>query len=361
MYGSLGLSEITGLTPAQAAVWLGAGLGLAFGVLAAITGFCLRRGIVAGPGARNVRGIWAMAFFAALIGTQGAVALGWTGFAAHRFHAADLPLLAILLGGALFGAGMVLTRGCPSRLLVLGASGNLRALIVLLVFALVAQATVQGVLAPLRTALTGLTVPVGAQASLGHWPGGTALWTALLAAGALALVWRAGARPRDLTLAALIGLLIPVGWVGTGLVLFDEFEPIAHESLAFTAPAADTLFYAAAATAVPANFGVAVIAFAFLGAAAVALIRREAAWASFEGPAQTGRYGLGAALMGVGGVVAGGCTVGAGLSGTATLSLAALLALGAIVAGARVTDALMRRDASATGAPSGTPRALPAQ
>jgi uncharacterized membrane protein YedE/YeeE len=46
-----------------------------------------------------------------------------------------------------------------------------------------------------------------------------------------------------------------------------------------------------------------------------------------------GRSLSGAALMGVGGVFAGGCTVGAGLSGVATLSVAALLALGSIVAG----------------------------
>jgi uncharacterized membrane protein YedE/YeeE len=52
------------------------------------------------------------------------------------------------------------------------------------------------------------------------------------------------------------------------------------------------------------------------------------AWEGFESPAQMGRSLSGAALMGVGGVFAGGCTVGAGLSGVATLSVAALIALG---------------------------------
>ncbi len=50
----------------------------------------------------------------------------------------------------------------------------------------------------------------------------------------------------------------------------------------------------------------------------------------------------GAVLMGIGGVLAGGCTVGAGLSGVPTLSLAAILALGAIAAGAMATDRALR-------------------
>ena len=63
-------------------------------------------------------------------------------------------------------------------------------------------------------------------------------------------------------------------------------------------------------------------------------MRGELALQSFESPAQTLRYTAGAALMGVGGVLAGGCTIGAGLSGSAHLSIAALLALGFIVLGA---------------------------
>lgn len=47
-----------------------------------------------------------------------------------------------------------------------------------------------------------------------------------------------------------------------------------------------------------------------------------------------GRYLSGGVLMGMGGVLAGGCTVGAGLSGVATLSTSAVIALLAIIAGA---------------------------
>ena len=58
-------------------------------------------------------------------------------------------------------------------------------------------------------------------------------------------------------------------------------------------------------------------------------------------PGQTMRYLLGAAMMGLGGVLAGGCTVGAGLAGTASLSLSAVLALAAMIASAWLASRLI--------------------
>ena len=167
------------LTAPQAAIWFGLILGAAFGLLAEITGFCFRR-TVSGPVAerRPALGLWLVAVVASLIGTQGAVAAGLISFEEHRFFAADLPVLAIIAGGLLFGAGMVLTRGCVSRLTVLTGTGNLRALLVLVVFAITAHATLKGVLAPLRVALGSVTVPLQ-SAGLSALPGGAWVWTAL--------------------------------------------------------------------------------------------------------------------------------------------------------------------------------------
>ena len=327
--------EFETLTAPQAAIWLGLALGVLFGAIAQITRFCLRRA-VAGDSAerRPALAVWIAALATALIGTQIAVAYDLISFADHRFMAADLPWLAIVTGGLLFGAGMVLTRGCVSRLTVLLASGNLRALSVLLVFAITAHATLKGVLAPLRTSLGSVTLPLDATAL----PGNPLLWAALTGVAALAIAWRSGARPLHLGLAALLGLLVPAGWVGTGFVLYDDFDPIALQSLSFTAPYADTLFWGVASSSIPANFGVGLIGGTLAGALILALLRGQFQWQSFSSPAQTGRYLLGASMMGVGGVLAGGCTVGAGLAGVPTLSLAALLALAAIVLGALATN-----------------------
>jgi uncharacterized membrane protein YedE/YeeE len=233
---------------------------------------------------------------------------------------------------------MVLTRGCASRLTVLAGSGNLRAALVLLVFAVTAHAMLRGALAPLRTTLAAVTIPLGEITSLAALPGGAALWTALLAAAALFVAARSGARPRDLALAVLLGLLVPLAWVTTGFILQDKFDPIPMESLSFTAPWAEALFWTVAATSIGAGFGTGLVGGTLAGALLASLAGRRFKWQSFESPRQTGRYMLGAILMGLGGVLAGGCTVGAGLAGVPTMSLAALLALAAIAAGALLTD-----------------------
>ncbi len=335
MFETLGFET---LTAPQAAVYFGLGLGLLFGALAQITRFCLRRALVSGPERRAAAGVWLTALAAAMLGTQAAVALGWISFSDHRFMASDLPVLSIIVGGLLFGAGMVLTRGCASRLTVLSASGNLRALLVMLVFAAVAYATMRGVLAPLRSAAGSVTVPLDPVAL----PGSPLLWTALLALVAAAVAWRSGNRVGTLVLAALLGLLVPLGWVGTGFVLFDDFDPIAMESLSFTAPAADALFYTMAASAISPGFGAALVGGALLGAFVAAVLRGAFVWQSFSAPRETLRYLAGAAMMGMGGVLAGGCTVGAGLSGVPTLSVAAILALVSIIAGALLTGRVLR-------------------
>ncbi len=316
------------LTAPQAAIWFGLGLGLIFGALAQLTRFCLRRAIV-GEDRRQAAGIWLTALAVAVLGTQLAVAQGLISFADHRFMASDLPALAIVIGGVLFGIGMVLTRGCISRLTVLSGSGNLRALIVLIVFAIVAHAALKGILAPLRTALGSVTVPLEITAL----PGNGIIWAIVIAGAALAFAVRSGNRVGPLILAAAIGLLVPLGWVGTGFILYDDFDPIAMESLSFTAPASEALFYTVASTAVPAGFGSALIGGALLGALASALLGGRFSWVSFGSPGETGRYMTGGVLMGFGGVLAGGCTVGAGLAGVPTLSFAAILALASIAAG----------------------------
>lgn len=353
MFESFGFEN---LTAPQAAVFFALGLGALFGVLAEITKFCFRRGIV-GEDRRAALGVWLAALTTAVIGTQAAVAAGWIAFDDHRFLATDLPILSIAVGGALFGIGMVLTRGCVGRLTVLTGSGNLRALTVLIVFAVVAHATLKGVLAPLRTALGSVTLSLDSAAL----PGAPTLWTALIAAAALGYALRSGNRVTTLGLALVLGLLVPLGWVGTGFVLYDDFDPIAMESLSFTSPAAEALFWGVASTSIPAGFGTGLIGGVLLGALAASLIGGRFQWQSFESPRQTGRYFAGAVLMGIGGVLAGGCTIGAGLAGIPTLSISAILALAFITLGAWAANAALNAASRGSVGSSTTPTALPAE
>lgn len=353
MFETLGFET---LGPREVSVLFGLAIGALFGALAEVTRFCLRRGLVGEPTERrSALGVWLMALAVAVAGTQAAAHAGWIGFGEHRFMAGDLPVLAIIAGGLLFGAGMVLTRGCASRLTVLAGTGNLRALTVIAVFAIAAHATLKGVLAPLRTTLGSYTVALGDAVSLAALPGGALFWAAIIAAAALAYALRSGNRPTILLGAALIGALVPAAWVGTGFVLYDEFDPIAFESLSFTSPAAETLFWTIASSSIPAGFGTGLIGGVITGAAALSLIAGRFRWQSFSSPRETGRYLAGAVLMGVGGVLAGGCTVGAGLAGIPTLSLAAILALLAIVAGARIADRALSASPSGSAGSIATP------
>ena len=312
----------------------GLGLGLAFGVAAQITRFCLRRAVAGDPKDRGPAGaIWVTAFATAIAAFQLASVYGFIAIEDHRFLAPDIAVLAIVIGGAAFGAGMVLTRGCVSRLTVLSATGNLRAATVLVIFAITAHAMLKGVLSPLRTTLGSVTVDLP-FASLAELPGGAALSGAIAVIAAAWLIRRFRPSWHHVLLGAVIGLVPVLGWATTSVLLFDEFDPLAVQSAAFTLPWSDTLFWVIASTAVPAGFGTGFIGGILFGSFASAAIRGELQATSFENATQTGRYALGALLMGFGGVLAGGCTVGAGLSGASSLSIAALLALVSVIAGA---------------------------
>ena len=340
MFESLGFEA---LTPLGASVVLGLVLGGVYGALAQRSAFCLRRSLVGQwRDCLPALGVWVMGLATAIAGTRLAVAAGLVSFEAHRFLAPDLPAASALVGGALFGTGMVLAGGCVSRLTVLVGAGNLRALLVLLVFAVTAHATMKGVLAPLRVTLGAVTVPGDGAAALTALPGSEA-WPLGLALAAAVLSLRSGARASHLAMAGAIGLLVPLGWIGTGFVLLDDFDPIPLQSLGFTGPMADTLFWTVAATSIPAGFGTGLAAGVVAGSLAAALATGDFRWESLEGPRQTGRYLAGAVMMGVGGVLAGGCTVGAGLSGVSTASFAALLALAAMAASARAAGIVLAR------------------
>ena len=327
-------------------------LGLVFGVAAQISRFCLRRSIAGPEEERGSAGaVWVTALATALIGVIAAGAFGLINIGEHRLMTSELPVVAIALGGLLFGAGMVLTRGCASRLTVLAATGNLRAVAVLLTFAVVAHATIKGVFAPIRAWLGSFSVelPMGslAETPIGMWP------LALLAVGFAAYLARAH-RPSalNLSLGALIGLVAVGGWVATSALLYDEFDPLPLQSAAFTLPWSDSLFWIIASSAIPAGFGIGFIGGTLLGSFLSAAARKELGLQSFTSPSETLRYLGGGAMLGVGGVLAGGCTVGAGLSGVATGSVAAILALTAIVFGAYLASRLLQTDTFAAAVPA---------
>ena len=307
-------------------------IGIAFGAIARWSGFCLRGGgedLLTTPNAPRLRG-FLLAIAVALLGVQALVLTGPLELSRATILPPTLFWGGALLGGALFGTGMVLTGGCGTRMLVLAAGGNLRSVVSLIVFALVAYATIRGILAPARAALVPLSSVALATPAL---PLAVGVVTVI---AALAFVLWRRVPAKHLIAGALVGLLVPAGYLATTL-LADEFEPAPVESLNVTRAAGDTLVYLLTWTGSSINFGIAFVFGILVGAALVVAIRRDFKLIGFEAPHDMLRNFLGAALMGVGGVLALGCTVGNGLTGIASLAPTSFIALPAMVVSAALT------------------------
>lgn len=330
----------------SAVLWAGAMLGLGYGLIAQWSRFCMLRGLVhqwqQGDG-RRLRA-FAMAMAVALISTQ--LLAWWAGIDLSRtpYHPNGLPVLALLTGGLLFGYGMTLANACGARSLVLLASGNLRSLLVLLTLGITAYMTLSGILASSRiwledlyrltlpaTDLTVITLPTGLDPGTGRLVIGGILAVVLLAWALASGPFRAS--PRDWLGGLVIGLLVTAGWWITGVLGADDFDPVRLASLTFVAPVGDSLQYLMLSTGTSLRFGVTVIAGILAGSLLMSLVTREFRWQSFISPRQTGRAVAGGALMGFGGILSIGCTLGQGLSGFSTLAISSLLALAGIVAG----------------------------
>lgn len=346
------------LDPRASALLLGLAIGVTFGAVARWSGFCVRGAVedaLTKPDAPRLRG-YLVAAIVALIGVEALAASGAIDLTKTIYLPGALPLGGAIVGGLMFGAGMVLTGGCGARLLVLAAGGNLRSLVTLLVMGLVSYATLRGILAPPRLSFgtaTGVALGLadqslptilaritGLSANVARW-----LIVALLAVPALLFVVRKRVAAKHLVGGALIGLLVPAGFAATGIVGNDDFQPMALESITVTGPWAQTLVYLLTYTGASLEFAIVWALGIPIGAALVALARGEMRLEGFDGAAATGRYITGGVLMGVGGVLALGCTIGQGLSGFSTLSLGSLLAFASIVAGA---VAMMKWRARAT-------------
>lgn len=338
----------------------GALIGLCFGFFAHRSRFCLRSAVI--EFARGTHEgkltVWLFTFSTAVLLTQAFVLAGWLDVRDARQLSARGSLSGAAIGGALFGAGMILARGCSSRLLVLAAQGNLRALLSGLVFAVTAQAALGGQLSPLRTTLAGLWTVEGGTArdvlaltGAGH-VGGLAFGALWLAA---ALVW---ARRQHVRFwgwfgAVGVGVMVALAWLLTYRIARACFDTMpAVQSLSFTGPAADTLMLVLSPPGQPLKFDLGLVPGVAMGAFLSALLWRELKLEGFQGGMAMRRYIVGALLMGFGGMLAGGCAVGAGVSGAAVFTLTSFVTLAAMWAAAALTDRLVDHAQEAPHAPA---------
>ena len=337
-------------------------IGFAFGAVVYRTNYCAMGSLsdIHNFGDYRRFRAWLLAAATALVGATVLDAAGVVDLARSMYLAPSFNWVGHIVGGLIFGIGMVLAGGCPSRNLARAGGGDLRALMTLVVLGLVAFMTIAGVLAPARVVIeraTSVALAGAPTQSLGDllsahtgvargWA--KAVVAALIAAAALAYCFadaKFRASPLHILSGVAVGLTVVAGWSLTGLA-YDEMaaRPTPPISLTYIRPVGDTLQWLALYTATPMpGFGVASVLGALLGAFAAALAMGRFRLATFADTDDTLRNLLGAALMGVGGVMALGCTVGQSVTGVSTLALGSFVTFATIVAGGFIGLRLLER------------------
>ena len=327
----------------------GALIGILFGALAQASCFCLRSATleVARGYIGNRMAIWLLAFASALICTQALLVAGLFDTGAVRQLNKTGSLSGAIIGGLMFGCGMTLTRACASRMLVLSATGNLRTLLSGLVFAVMAQAARDGILSPIRSAVNGwwtidsssrdLLVMFGLDHREAMVVGG--LW---LIAGLVLGYYRRISLVQAFA-AVGVGAMVAAAWWFNFAMAATSFEMVPVHALSFTSPSADTLMYALQAPGGALTFDLGLIPGVVVGSFLAGFAGRDLRLEGFDGGASMRRYIAGGCLMGFGGVLAGGCAVGAGVSGASIFALTSWIVLWSMWLGAVATDRLVDR------------------
>ncbi|MEE4245328.1 MAG: YeeE/YedE family protein [Kangiellaceae bacterium] len=326
---------------------IGLSVGLLFGAFAQQSKFCLRAACIEFWRGKpnNKFSIWLMTFATALVATQLIIELHYVNPNDIRTLNSVGSLSGAIIGGLMFGAGMVMARGCASRLLVLSATGNMRALVAGLVVTVVAQASLRGALSPARESLSGLWVIQAHQRGFVHWLpdySSILLGLTILVAG----LWLA--RKHQVTgwvrISALItGFSIALGYLLNSWHAAESFDIVPIKSVSFTGPSADTLMGLINTPSLPLTFDVGLVPGVFIGSLIASVVSRQFEWQQFTHETKLWRYLVGASLMGFGSMLAGGCAVGAGVSGGALLGVTAWTALFFMWVGAGLADLLLDR------------------
>jgi uncharacterized membrane protein YedE/YeeE len=358
------LREAITETPALYLALGGLVIGFLFGAIVFRTNYCAMGSLsdIYNFGDRRRFRAWVLAAATALIGAQLASLAGVVALDKSMYLAPGLNWLGHIAGGLVFGVGMVFAGGCPSRNLARAGGGDLRALVTLVFLGLFAYMAIGGLFAPVRaaleqaTAIAGLSAPtqgvgdiLAATAGIGS---GAARAIVLVLVAGSALVYCFGdarfrASPVHVLAGAGVGLTVIAGWVLTGLA-FDEMarRPTPPISLSYVRPMGDALDWLGRYTAAPVpGFGVASVFGALLGAFASALAMGRFHLTTFSDVGDTLRNLAGAAMMGIGGVMALGCTVGQAITGVSTLALGSFLAFAAMVGGGFLGLRLLERTA----------------
>ena len=287
-----------------------------------------------------------------------------------------------VLGGLLFGIGMTLASGCGNKTLIRMGGGNLKSVVVFAIIGLIAYFMINPFPGSDKTLMSVLfydwirpmSVDLGASQDLGYLLAGDAAATARLVIGVLlglvlvafAFKSRDFRGSRDNILGGLVvGLAVLGAWyLSSNIAVAAEDEamslsayyqewdmladsdegkpaqgrPLEPQSYTFINPMGQTLGYVAGSfERALLNFGVVAVLGVVLGSLLWSLIARSFRIEWFSSARDAFNHVIGAILMGFGGTLAMGCTVGQAITGVSTLAVGSILTFGAIFLGSALT------------------------
>lgn len=340
-------------TPVTTIVAIGGFLaGIIFGATANKTNFCTMGSlsdIVFMEDYGRFRS-WLLAMAVAIIGSQGLHILGIIDLYESIYMTTSLGWLGAIIGGLIFGFGMTMAGGCANKNLVRIGGGNLKSIVVVIIMGIFGYMTLRGLVGLLRVEMEAvsnvdlsemglasqgmidmLALAIGSEAEslrLG--------FTAIFAGTILVYCFKDSEfRSSGMNVfgGLIIGAMVPLGWWITGVLGYDDFDPLPLFSFTFVSPAGESLQYLMTFTGSTINFGIATVGGVIVGSFLVAVTTRTFHIESFTDADDMIRHFLGSALMGIGGVIALGCTVGQGITGMSTLAAGSLIALISIIVG----------------------------
>jgi uncharacterized membrane protein YedE/YeeE len=353
------LINVTAL--ANKIAWLAFALGAIFGAVAQRTHFCTMGAVadIVNMGDWNRMRQWLLAIAVAILGTNLLAFFGLIDLSKALYTGPRLTWLANLVGGLLFGFGMVLASGCGSKNLIRIGGGNLKSLVVFVVLGLTAFMTLKGILAVPRVALlesVSAVLPTNQDlpSLLSSKLGSKAALQAIIASAAFLLlaIFVFASKPFrtvDNILAGMaIGAIIVAAWYVSGRIgylaedpntlqeLFVATNSGKMEAFSFVAPYAYALdlLMLWTDTSKTVSFGIATALGVICGSFVYTIVSGSFRWEGFGNVEDTANHLIGAVLMGFGGITALGCTIGHGLSGLSTLAVGSMLAFFAIITGA---------------------------
>ncbi len=291
---------------------------------------------------------WVLAATVALVCTQLMLKAGWIDLTDSFYLGSSLSLLGAVVGGILFGLGMALVGTCAFGALVRLGSGSMRSLIIVTAIGLAALTAQRGLLGRARvTWLEPFSIDMPGThnqsiAELFEYLTGVSaplILAILLSAALFYWVFKSvefRTNWRCVVTGSVIGLCVSAGWLLTNVLSTILFRQVQIESASFVMPPGELVLSLIAVTATIPDYGIGMVVGVVCGSALCANLANDVHWEACDDARELSRHLIGAFLMGVGGVLAAGCTVGQGISAFSTMALSAPIVFVSICVGARI-------------------------